>query len=586
MGQNSVKVPIAIGGLNELYLPASHHTSMNFLHGKPVYYRHCVKKEHLQVPLTGKVYAESLSKPTFGKVINNLRAFYVPYRLVFPNYDYLRANVIASSYQASGIVNGSPRLDANTIQYFFETTISIPYGPLVEVLANYDPTDPNESRRHDYSVGTPTVYYRFTPIGRRYYSLLKALGYRMQPGQKAGVFYYDCLGLLCYARVYLDWYSNSQYLDSNAILSLEQIFKYNDTTQPLTLSYSQFSTLIQLVFVVTYDSDPYFNKSWDTPVSPTLTQQSLPAVFDVTQNNGASVVVDASGTPYMHLVGTNAGTQYIHDILQRLSNYQRRHALSGARLIDRLLVDNGFIPEAIKLDRSVYVGNNSLEVQLSSVMSHADTNLGGVSNLGDRAGAGFGNGQGFVDYTADEDGMFVVVSTIIPSGGFVQGYDRNNRHLNLYDFADSNFEVGVQVLEKGEVYVSGNQAFGTAYDLRFGFTGRYGEYKRPISWDSSENSFDSVNFGVDAWTLFRLFNDDSFSGDLNNVVHSLNFSTGTDWEQYNRIFNYIGSDRDVFECYYDFDVHVQTPLKPLFETYDFKEAHKLINMDINGTTLN
>lgn len=141
--------------------------------------------------------------------------------------------------------------------------------------------------------------------------------------------------------------------------------------------------------------------------------------------------------------------------------------------------------------------------------------------------------------------MLIVVSTIIPSGGFTQGYDRNNRHLTKFDFYNGNTEVGVQVLEEGEVYVSNNSAFSNSlgsYDDAFGFTGRYGEYKRSISWNSSENTFPTLNNGVDAWNLFRHFDDNSFSNDITNVVHSLDFARGSDWETYNRIFNYILSD--------------------------------------------
>lgn len=592
MALNKVNIPIASSHRSELALPADHHTSMNFLKGQPVYYRHVPKKERVVIPFTGVVRPESLAKPTFGRARNNLRCFYVPYRLVFPNYDSLRANVIASNQSSSSLVLDSPFIYNLTLKDFFLNTVIVNEGPLVSQLpSTYDPS--TDTLQHDfstYSSGTNT-YYKFTPIGRRYYKILKGLGYKIISAKTADSFKYDVLALLSYARVFVDWYANSQYLDSAAVLRVEQICKYNDVSQPYEMNTSDLFTILGLLYTVTYDNDSYFNHCWDNPNSPSSGQYSLPLVSDVTSPNPSvtpSVTLLSNGTPIMRTNGTSPyiGTQYIHDMLQRLQNYQMRHALSGARVIDRTLADYGFVPENMTLQRSIYIGNNSMDLEISDVMSHAATSS---AELGDYAGRAYGRGQGSWEFVADEDGLIIVVSTIIPSGGFTQGYDRNNRHLSIYDFYDPNFEVGVQVLEKGEVYVSGNGAFSDVpnvpYTDAFGFTGRYGEYKRPISWDSSENGFDSVNRGVDPWTLFRKFTDESFT-DINGLAHGLAFTKGVDWNTYNRIFNYTGDDRDPFECFYHFEVKAYSPMKPLFETYDFKEVSKQIKMDINGTTLN
>lgn len=587
MALNKVNIPVASGAKTEMDLSCNHQTSMNFLLAQPVFYRHMPRGEHFTDSTLGVVRPVAMFLPTFGRIRNNIRAFFVPYRLIMPQYDAMRADVIGNNYTDSAIPLQTPRIDNDTIINYFLTVSIANVGPLVQNLGSTQPSTP-----YDFTYGGN--YYNYTAAGRRRLKLLRALGYEPIYANKSNMLF-DILGLLAYAQIYLDWYANAQYLDSNAVLELKRILSYNDPTTPLTLSLSQFSSLVALVFNVVYDTDEYFNAAWDVPVAPTTSQNSLPIVSDVTVTDAAynsQVIPTSNNTPVMAKTGSNSftlGSQYIHDMLQALTNYQRRHALSGAREIDRALADFGFVSDYQALKRAVYIGNRSFDIQIGDVFSTADTSNTQVSNLGDFAGRGFGNGQGSFDFTASEDGVIIIVSTIIPSAGIVQGYDRNNRHLTKYDFFDPNFEIGVQVIEKGEVYVSKNDYFNSDASLlsqKFGYTGRFGEYKRPRDWWTSESRCPSVDAGGEAWNLFRLFSDDSFANNVQNIVHSLDFTRGVDWETFNRIFNYTGSDRDKFDCFYHHEVHVQTPMKPLFETYDFKEDHKRIKMDINGSKVN
>lgn len=585
MALNKVDIPVASGPKHEFDLSCDHQTSMNFLLAQPIYYRHVPRGEHFTDSTLGVIRPVSVAVPTYGRVRNNIRAFFVPYRLVFPQYDACRADVLGFSYDAANIPVNVPRFSLQTLMNYFREVILIPDGRLVETVESSD----------NYDFVYNGDYYKFTAAGRRRVKLLRSLGYEFIPSAKKD-FYYDALALLAYAQIYLDWYANSQYLDSYNVVEIRKILCYNDPTHPLELSWAQLNALLSLVFAVVYDTDEYFNAAWDVPFSPTATQFTSPTnVVDLDGTGVVSVGTSPNGTPVMvqsSADNTSIGSQYIHDMLQALTNYQRRHALSGAREIDRALADYGFVSDYASLKRAVYIGNRTFDIKFGDVYQTVNNSDDpDVSNLGNFAGRAFGNGEGTFDFTASEDGIIIIVSTIIPSCGIVQGYDRNNRHLNKYDFYDPNFEVGVQVLEKGEVYVSQDESFyqGQSVDTlteKFGYTGRFGEYKRPRSWWTSENRFRSVDQGGDSWNLFRLFDDSNFGGSIDNLVHSLNFTRAIDWEQFNRIFNYTGSDRDKFECFYHHEVHCQSPMKPLFETYDFKELGKSIKLDINGSKLN
>lgn len=369
MALNKTNVPIAIGHQSEMDLPADHFTSMNFLLGQPVYYRHMPRKEKLDMRMLGTLRPKPLALPTYGRLTNHLRVFYCPYRLVFPQYDALVSDTIASNYSVSSLVQETPYFEMKDLTGYFLSTFILGVGPLVTRLSSL--TDP-----YDFEVNNE--HYVFTAAGRRRYKLLLALGYKIIWDSSASNFRFDCLSLLCYGRIYLDWYANSQYLDSNAVLHLEQLMSYNNPTNALHLNSNDINVLLNLVFAVTYDSDSYFNHAWDNPVAPSNGQWSMPVVNDVTDPNAQSrITTFANGTPTMYQTSasnTNLGTQYIHDMLQKLTNYQRRHALSGARQIDRALVDWGFASDYLTLKRSIYIGNHSIDMQVV-VLVRVEVNL-------------------------------------------------------------------------------------------------------------------------------------------------------------------------------------------------------------------
>ena len=286
------------------------------------------------------------------------------------------------------------------------------------------------------------------------------------------------------------------------------------------------------------------------------------------------------------------GTTYIHEALKKLTDYQKRHALAGARSIDRVLAQYGVITDSLKQMRSIYVGSQLVEVNSGAVFGTADGSNGTTSSsVGDYAGAAYGDGSGGWDFVPDEEGIFLVISSIIPSADLVQGYDRNNLHISKSDFFVPEFDsLGVQAISKGEVYVSDTDVFlGTGTDVSryqgvFGFSGRYAEYKRPKSFVTGDIRLPRFFQGGSSWFLARLFNDSSF-GDISRVVHSLSFTLGSDAHQFNRVFQYTLDDYDPFYCFFTFNVAVHAPCKPLFETYEFDSDSKRVPTE-NGNKLN
>lgn len=590
----SNKVPIAVEAHSKLDLPADHASTGMFMLLQPMYYRHTLKTERLDLSFISTIRPNPMVVPTFGRVRHNLRHFFVPYRQIFPNWEEFISDVIASNFDSSSQVIGVP--------YFTSTSLCKLFFDLV------DPSDPSQGTIYGlaYYVATPSTnplnydfiyggnHFKLTRLGRNFYKVLYSLGYEIVGNGKSFVF--NALALLAYAKVYSDWYANSQYLNDALYLQLQRFFKFNDPSSSLVLNDGDLYSILIFIRPAIYDSNPYFEDAWDNPISPNSNQFTAFSFADPTSNNGSYVASIANGTPEMFqssAASSSIGTKYVHDALQKLSEYQKRHALSGARAIDRVLSEYGLQTDYLKSQRSIYVGVSSSDVDINSIFATANgSNSSGDSVVGDYAGAGIGHGNSFMQFQNDEEGIFISISTIQPSGGYYQGYDRNNRALTKWQFYQASVDaLGVQSIEKGEVYVSRDLDTFNAGDAdnylgHFGFTGRYGERKRSINRVSGDFAFPSVLAGGGAWHLMRSFNDAYFSNNVINIVHSEDFARGTDAEQYLRLFTYTDYDLDPFNIFLHVDCVSHAPCHPLTDSFIWNSDASKVTINSNGPKVN
>lgn len=576
------KLPIAVEAHTKLDLPFDHATTSMFMLLQPMFYRHTLKTENLHLNFTNVIRPNPLVVPTFGRVRYNLRHFFVPYRLVFPNWDEFSNDVIASNFDNSSQVAGVPFFLGSTL---FEMFFSAYAYDLAEVVSS--PSE--EPRNYDFISGG--IAYKLTRLGMSFYKVLYSLGYEIMP--KNSLVKFNAFALLAYAKVYCDWYANSSYLNDALYLKLQRYFKFNDPASALELSAEDIYDILLFIRPAVYSSNPYFEEAWDNPVAPNSNQFSGFAFSDPTSDSGTYVQTISNGTPEMFTAdgSTSIGTKYIHDALNKLSQYQRRHALSGARAIDRVLAQYGIQSDYLKLQRSIYVGVTQQDVDINSIYATANgSNSEGDSVVGDFAGAGFGAGSSQIQFQNEEEGIFLSIATIQPSGGYFQGYDRNNRHISKQQFFTPEFDaLGVQSIEKGEVYVSRDLSTfvgDSDYDSHFGFTGRYGEMKRSINRVSGDFAFPAHIQGGHAWHLMREFNDDYFGGNLSHVVHSQDFARGTDAKQYLRLFTYTDYDIDPFNVFLHVDCVSYAPCRPFMDTFDWDVNSPTISINSNGPKLN
>lgn len=598
------KTVVASAAVNhsKLDVSSTHITTGNFMNLQPVYYRHMLPGEHIKG--VGNVLARlaPVAVPTYGRCRINMRAFFVPFRCVMPNWNEFIVDTIASNATSSSIVPSSPILPNSVIVTLFTTLFSQSnIGVFSRKLDPNDVDDANIIANNLYDFMYNTNYYVFTKRGRWFYKLLCSLGYRPIWDIK-DAFDYSALALLSLCKVYLDWYANSAYLNHQTYLNIMQLIKFNDPTAGLALTYTDLINIYNLLWQINYDSgNDVFLNAWDNPMSPNnglstnFTIQDLPS--DVGGSVLSSVKMDATAQSY-HIPSmvqasagqANIGTQFIHQALKSMTDYVKRNQLSGAYAVDRFLARFGINLDSAKVDRSIYVGASSVDVDFGTVMQTVNTaGAGSPSNLGDYAGQGIGRGSLNFDYKADEFGLFLVNYTIIPVAHLYQGFDRNNLHIAKESFYQPEYDnLGCSAISKGEVYVSKNANYAgpSGYKQVFGFAPRYYEYKQKTDFVTGDFVCASVFDGGDSWHLNRTFDDTSFSSGISGQTHSYNFSTGYDAGQFDRIFQYTDTDIDKFYLVFNFAAESLAPCKSLFDTYKFDELGQQLTLDAGGAKVN
>lgn len=594
MDFSKTKVSVASTDHSKLDVSSTHITTGKFMELMPVYYRHMLPGEHIKG--VGNVLSRlaPVAVPCYGRCRINMRSFFVPFRTIMPNWNEFIVDTIAANYSTASLVPSSPVIPNNVFVQLITT------GSTYSIAI--DPNDPAGAAiiaddRYDFQYNS--TYYVFTAAGSTLVKLLQSLGYKIIWDTKTD-WNWSALPILALAKVYLDWYANSAYLNEVLYTNVLKLLKYNDPSSLLVLTTTDLSNIVRLTRWVNYDSgnDVYLN-AWDNPMAPNAGLTTTFSMNDISFSAPQNVTVEMDTgpgvvqyTPYMKQAGasrTEIGTTFLHQALKSMTDYVKRNQLAGAYAVDRFLARFGINLDSAKVDRSIYVGATSVDIDFGTVMQTANTaGAGDPSNLGDYAGQGFGRGSLNFDFKADEFGLFLVTYSIIPVAHLYQGFDRNNLHILKQDFYTPEYDnLGCSAIQKGEVYVSKNEGYATAsqYDDIFGFAPRFYEYKQKQDYVTGDFVVPSKFAGGDSWHLNRILDDFSFT-DIYHQTHSLEFTEGLDNGQYDRIFQYTDTDYDKFYLVFNFAAESLAPCKSLFDTYKFDELGKELTLDAGGSKVN
>lgn len=517
--------------------------------------------------------------PTMGNVNLYVRAFFVPYRFVWSDWEEFFS-------QKSLNKNGSAMLD--NVPSF--TTLQ-----LWNLFLNENPQWlVTTSGKPDYYVqpdgASSFTRYKLTYHGRLARQIFEGLGYNVNPcysGSKNEV--YSALPLLALAKIFRDYYVNPNYEYTAIDKILNREFTSTDITSPnyQYLSVDELRTLILFVAFGWYESD-ILTSAWANPeisgYSDIFKKQSVSG-----SDFGISYPSQDIDGPFNDSVfgaipsglssNDSVFTQIGLNILKSVRNFVMRQNASGGRYVDQLLSRFGIRLSENEARRAQFLGS----FETSALIGRVDATTAGQATfedqntlrnaLGDFTGRGIIDSNGHFHFKNDKNdfGMVIFVSHLMPRTAYYQGVKPHVNHLNFNDFFNPDLEdVSTAPLPNNEVfsrYVS-NIVRDADYDSGFlkgvfGFAPNYYEYKTQFDYLTGDFSVPSINSVLKAYQLMRQMrspqdsisqyfeDDEGIKPILGEEIQKANQDNVA---PYNRMFLTQTQDADHFVMHYFFDV--------------------------------
>lgn len=573
---SNVKIPKATEHFSTFNLSCDHITTQDFFKIKPVYTRVMVPGQSINVDMSHISRLAPLAKPFYGSVTMTNRAFFVPFRTIMEGFnEFITDTPYTQSSGSAVIINSVPTVKMSTI---------------CNVLSGNNFSVNSTTGQPDFllkpqSSGN-TVPKKYTPLGRYAVDVLNCLGYQVDwsslyDTSGVGNITMSALPLLAYIRIYTDYLENTNFAPLSSLQSLFRGANKEIVESDLTFLFAN-------ALYASYEND-YLTASWSNPNAPYSSVSSRYAISDATLPNTSidkKSSVDTNNSDRTPRIVSDDGishtpnslTTYILTALQSLSDYMKRHQISGYRAIDRFRSRFGITLPDAKLNRSVYLGKNETPIDITDVTSTADTTS---AVLGQYSGFGISrNGNsGTFSYKTDEYGIFVILSIISPiHAQYANGLDRHLLDLGRLDLYTPEFDgLGCQAIANCEVKSDFSSANQQETPLAvWAYTPRYAHYKCSRDILSGDFKVPSKNQSMRNFHLFRDFSD--------VPIHNLDFCTGNTAD-YTRVFNDTTSASDHFFTAFHFNVRSDAPMSSLFENYHFDESGAPIEQKVGGTRL-
>lgn len=460
-------------------------------------------------------------------------------------------------------------------------------------------------------VGDYYLLFKFKPFLKRLRTIFIGLGYQFSPYNTEQM---SALKLLAYYKTWFNLFSpirEKSFVDTDCYWIIKKISETNGVNIASgTGSPQRFQDFITSLAKECYYYLPmdYFSMGVTRP------QQSMQDTsFEMTSGAHAFAGSSSGGSTDADvdkvIVGNanNLGSEVIAYSAEALRSpltiklafqmlkWANKNTVIGRSVRQYLKVHFGVDDTNAIDDGGVYrIGSSRTNIQISDVMSTAESEQGYLGEYGGK-GVGYGDSETF-DFTADKFGVWITITCVVPESGYYQGYLKENRHLNRYQFFNPEFDaLGYQVLERGEVMddyncdsAAWNPHTGFARTAAFGLVPRYSEYKVGRNICNGDISLVGLKASMSPYTLDRrlsggmigLTGKGTLSGGADVTITKPDFVPTVVYDafrridptdhigQYNRIFNYGGNDLDHFIIHNIFDVVVHAPMKSLSTSFD------------------
>ena len=587
-------------------------TTSNWLQPGVIFFREVPKQyvDRVNVELFSRL--QPMVLPTFGNARFENKFFFVPFSRIWKPYNDFKEGTPFAFSGGVAIPSIVPVFDNEKIITLLETNSlrmdnNVGGSQVKPTAGTYD------FCAYAYIPGSSTQtnntgYYRMSSKGRFIYKIINQLGYKINFTQ--GKQNQSALPLMALAKVWYDYYENSNYINDTSLLTNIRLL-LESITNNLTLTQTDINNIFDMILHVYYDND-FVVSTFDNPMGPNVIGSTI-SISDYLINgndttNTTELNTDSKGTPRLNAPSANdvrKPSQYILNVLKRTSDMVERYRIAGGRSVERILADYGVRLDDVQANRCSKIAEFNVKVNFGDIMSTSDTS---GATLGAYAGKGIAYDNNYIDInTGKEWGYIIGIQVIKPSTSYFQGYKRHTQHLTRFDFFDKNYDgVGCSAVAAGEVCTpvtdkswSDRLSTGDLTQTIYGYLPRYYEYK--IAQDELDGDFicSSQNQGLDAWHLFRTFETDKFitnapggvippAGTLNfRIVHNRAITQTGDHNQYNRIFSahntvYDNVDPDNFYIFMQFNEDEIFPGRSLFDDYDWDNEAKKITVPVGG----
>lgn len=576
-----------------------HITTNDFFYMCPAFSREVAQNEDVKVSMSCFSRATPMAKPAYVDVMIKNRAFFIPYRSVYPQFnDFLTENKSYNGAVNQAVPSFRPIDFYSFLHVNIQTSIdsNISSHFTVAYTGGDDNCDIVLDYRGDTSVSTSQRVvnrYNFTVLGKHFWHILTGLGYnlplhvltksiRTLPNLSA-------LPLVSMLRVWSDWFRPTNFETALTVtpigsstpvtFNVERFFSESFWAETLWLQAHHLYLIGQWLLMIPFDRD-YYNIAQPRPLaSSTSSSMSIEDPTDTSNNGVSSSSASNLYTPFIndaHGSGTSI-TRWTIQAVTALSNWMRRNQIAGYRTLDRYLAQYGTKLNSDALERSVYLGEQSVPLDVNSVMSNSDTydpttEVGSL--LGDYAGMGIVDPRksqgGVFNYNANEFGQLIIVSQFIPKTSYYQGVKREMFHLGRFDFFNGDFDaLDYQAMPLAELVVLQNLMESKVADVNFasvyGFVPRYAEYKQSTNQDVLDGDFRVFKAGANTYKDMHLFRELPLRTSM-SVSREYEIATWNN-SQFDRIFANQNAIFDHFLTYYSFKVESWLPASRLFENF-------------------
>ena len=378
------KISIASPDLKPKDMSRSHYTTLGFGSIYPVFVEEVVPRDQVNLKVHNFSRLSPMILPNLGTLTLKLHSFYVPFRLVWNHFDNFKEGLPSWNSNGAQVYKNVPKVDDQFFTDMFTDSAQATWTSAK--LCTFVGNSSQVSHGFDFMVyfkynGNKTPYYfKFTKIGKQIYHVLNALGYNFNFVDMTDNYYssdlnaqYSLLPLLCWFKIYLDYYIPSQFQPSSYINQLfSHLHEQTASTISSPITTSQLPLLVDcFTQCLNYYQNNYFSTAWQSPsqvisglnnigttsvdrpvINSVYSQSSLGTASHADSITKQPLKNDPSGVirDNYQLTGNTYNSSSVNSsissgsltadgltFLQKFARYCKRSNFAGSRVVERIL---------------------------------------------------------------------------------------------------------------------------------------------------------------------------------------------------------------------------------------------------------